>query len=198
MQTNVYQGQKKSIIIFEVSNEEFAIDLLDVQEIIRAGHVRRLPQSLDFIDGIYNDRGDIIHIINLRKKLNLDKYQVYKSKSELYESVEGDQDPESEQSESRQNNSGNKYIIIVNVEENKIGFYADKIHKVSQVGVEDMVDLTPVFQTNVSVDYIKGVIKFEDRPRILINLSKILSEAEKLMIQKELDSLNENKLNKKS
>ena len=53
-----------SVIIFRVGNEEFAIDLLDVKEIIQSGQIRRLPKSLDYIEGIYNYRGNIIHIIN--------------------------------------------------------------------------------------------------------------------------------------
>lgn len=188
MQKNIYEKESISIIVFNVGWEEFAIDLLDVKEIIQAGQVRRLPKSLDFIDGIYNYRGEIIHIINLRKKLNLDEYQLYKSKEELYEGKEGNDSIKEESIEESNGGSEKKYIIIVNLDDTNIGFYADKIHNVIQIEREDIVDLTPIFQTSVDVNYIKGVIRFEDRPRILIDLSKVLTEAETQMIQKELDS----------
>jgi purine-binding chemotaxis protein CheW len=188
------KDQQISIIIFEVGWEEFAIDLLDVKEIIQTGHVRKLPQSLDFIDGIYNYRGDIIHIINLRKKLNLDEYRLYRSKEDLYaaeQKRDGNNDGgtiETSRNDGNNNGSGNKYIIIVNIDNKNIGFYADKIHNVSQINAEDIVDLRPIFQTSVNANYIKGVIKFEDRPRILINLAKILTEEEKLIIKKQKES----------
>jgi len=188
MQKNIYEKESISIIVFNVGWEEFAIDLLDVKEIIQAGQVRKLPKSMDFIDGIYNYRGEIIHIINLRKKLNLDEYKLYRSKEELYESKEGEEDTTDATVDGSNGESEKKYIIIVNVDNTNIGFYADKIHNVSQIGSDDIVDLTPIFQTSVDVNYIKGVIRFEDRPRILINLSKVLTEAEAQMIQKELDS----------
>ena len=62
---------KTSVIIFEIGLEEFAIELSSIKEIVKAGQIRKLPKSLDFIDGIYNYRGDIIHILNLEKVLNL-------------------------------------------------------------------------------------------------------------------------------
>jgi len=194
MQNRMYtERENVSIIVFEVGWEEFAIDLLDVKEIIKAGQIRRLPKSLDFIDGIYNYRGEIIHVINLRKKLDLDEYRLYKSKSELLsdkEEGEKEENPTAKTPGNGESDSKNKYIIIVNINNRNIGFYVDKIHNVSQINQENIVDLGGVFQTSLSVEYIKGVIRFEDRPRILMDLSKILTETEQLMIKKELNSLN--------
>lgn len=194
MQNRMYtEREDVSIIVFEVGWEQFAIDLLDVKEIIKAGQIRRLPKSLDFIDGIYNYRGEIIHVINLRKKLDLDEYRLFKSKSELSSDKEEEKKEEKPTAKTPGNGESelkNKYIIIVNINNRNIGFYVDKIHNVSQIKHENIVDLGGVFQTSLSVEYIKGVIKFEDRPRILMDLSKILTETEQLMIKKELNSLN--------
>ena len=82
MSQNAYEGQdhQVSILSFQIGWEEFCIDLYQVKEIIQAGLIRKLPKSLDYIDGIYNYRGEIIHVINLKKKLNLDQYVLYHSK----------------------------------------------------------------------------------------------------------------------
>ncbi|MBD3215801.1 MAG: hypothetical protein GF311_24540 [Candidatus Lokiarchaeota archaeon] len=195
MQNEIYgKRENVSIIVFEVGWEQFAIDLLDVKEIIKAGQIRRLPKSLDFIDGIYNYRGEIIHVINLRKKLDLDEYRLYKTKSELLAQKEREDKKKPKaptQTQTKEDSDAkNKYIIIVNVNNRNIGFYVDKIYNVSQIKTEDIVDLGGIFQTSISIEYIKGIIKFEDRPRILMDLSKILTETEQLMIKKELKSLN--------
>ncbi len=169
------ERERLSIIIFEVGWEQFAIDLLDAKEIVQEGHVRRLPRSLDFIEGIYNYRGDIIHIINLQKKLNLNNYRLYKVKDESLMLGNGD--------------SKKKCIVIANINGMNIGFMVDRIVNIAHVGNKELMGLSPIFQTSIGVEYIKGIVKFQDRPRILINLNKILSDSEQLTIQKELTSL---------
>ncbi len=163
--------EKISVIIFEVGWEQFTIELLDVKEIIQAGQIRRLPQSLDFIEGIYNYRGDIIHIENLQQKLNLDEYVISKERSIELDDIE---------------DSHKKYIIIVNLEGTNIGFLVDRILNVSHIETKSLVGLNPIFQTSIGIQYIKGIVKFTDRPRILINLNKVLSESEQVTIQNDL------------
>ena len=169
-------GNQVSIIIFQVGWEQFVIDLLDVKEIITAGQIRKLPKSLDYIDGIYNYRGEIIHVINLRKKLNLDEYIIYRSRNTSMEEEE---------------NSSNtkKYIIILKVDNNLIGFYVDQIINIDHIDVSEIVLLSPIFQTSVAIEYVKGVINFKDRPRIVLDLGKIFNEVEKFRIQQDLSSI---------
>lgn len=163
-----------SIIVFKVGGEEFAIDLMDVKEIIQTGQIRRLPKSYDFIEGIYNYRGNIIHIINLRKKLDLDKYKIYKEKDSS--SLDGD--------------SNKKFIIILNIDNTDIGFYVKHIVNITRLNISRFVGLSPIVQTGIAdTKYIKGIIKFKDRPRIFINLHKILDDAEKSTIKKNQTSL---------
>ena len=51
MTEQVYADKDQmSIILFQVHSEIFAIDLLDVKEIVQSGQIRRLPKSLDFIE----------------------------------------------------------------------------------------------------------------------------------------------------
>jgi len=165
------EGEQFSVILFKVGGEEFALDLLDVKEIIQTGQIRRLPQSYDFIEGIYNYRGNIIHIINMKKKLRLSDYKIYRENG-------GEEE------------TSQKFIIIVNINETNIGFYVDLIVKVDQVSTDRLVGLSPIFQTTMDhIDYIKGIIQFEDRPRIFIDLQKVLSEAEQLSIQHNQNSL---------
>ncbi len=160
-----------SVIIFEVEGEQFAIDLLHAREIIQKGQIRRLPQTFEFVEGIYNYRGDIIYVINLSKKLELHKYMSYKSKEDVEE--------EEEQSDE-------KYLVIVNINNVNTGLLVDRIINISHIKSNELVELSPIFETSISMEFIEGVIKFKDRPRILLNVDKILTEAEQVKIQKEL------------
>ncbi len=170
-----YEGKDQvSILSFQVGWEEFVVDLYDVKEILQAGQIRKLPKALDYIDGIYNYRGEIIHIVNLKKKLNLDEYVLYQSK---YEEQEKDL------------STAKKFIIILKVDNDLVGFYVDQIISIDHVDPAEIVGLSPIFQTSVAMEFIKGIIKFEDRPRIILNLNKIFNEVEKFRIQQDLSSL---------
>jgi purine-binding chemotaxis protein CheW len=163
-----------SVLTFKIGWEEFVIDLLDVKEIIQAGQIRKLPKSLDYIDGIYNYRGEIIHVINLKKKLELDQYLLYKEKYSSFE----------------QESSGTKkFIIILKVDNDLIGFYVDQIISIDHILPEEIIGLSPIFQTSVAIEFINGIINFEDRPRVLLDLTKIFNEVEKFRVQKDLTSL---------
>jgi len=163
-----------SVLTFKIGWEEFVIDLLDVKEIIQAGQIRKLPKSADYIDGIYNYRGEIIHVINLKKKLELDQYLLYKEKYSSFE---------------QESSSTKKFIIILKVDNDLIGFYVDQIISIDHILPEGIIGLSPIFQTSVAMEFINGIINFEDRPRVLIDLTKIFNEVEKFRIQKDLTSL---------
>ena len=171
-----YEGlDQVSILSFSIGWEEFCIDLFDVKEIIQAGLIRKLPKSLDYIDGIYNYRGEIIHVINLKKKLNLDQYILYHSK---YSSFEQD------------SNTSKRFIIILKINDTDlIGFYTDSILSIDHIDPTEIVELSPIFQTSVAVEFIKGIIKFEERPRVMLDLSKIFSDVDKFRIQQDLSSI---------
>jgi len=162
-----------SILSFQIGWEEFVIDLFDVKEIIQAGLIRKLPKSLDYIDGIYNYRGEIIHIINMKKKLNLDQYVLY-SKHSSFE---------------QDSHKTKKFIIILKLDNDLIGFYVDSILSIDHIDPAEIVGLSPIFQTSVAMEFIKGIINFKERPRIMLDLRNIFREVEKFKIQQDLSSL---------
>ena len=161
---------KTSVIIFEIGLEEFAIELSTIKEIVNAGQIRKLPKSPEFIEGIYNYRGEIIHILNLEKVLNLHENYLYKSKLALSEV---------------KNKKKKNFIIILDIAGVFIGFFADEIVNIAHINLEDIVGLSSIFQTSVGMENIKGIIKFKDRPRVLLDLSNVLNEIDYLSIQKE-------------
>jgi len=58
---------------FRVGGEEFVIDILRVQEIIRTQQLTRVPDSPDCMEGVMNLRGKIIPVIGLRKRFGLEE-----------------------------------------------------------------------------------------------------------------------------
>ena len=102
--------------------------------------------------------------------MNLDQYVLYESK---YSSFDQDM------------NSSKTFIIILKVENDLIGFYVDSIVSIDHIVPHDILELSPIFQTSVAIEFIKGIINSKDRPRVMLDLGKIFIEVEKFMIQQE-------------
>lgn len=138
--------QQLQLVTFEVGHEEFAVDILVVQEINRMMTITSVPQSPQDVVGVINLRGRIIPVIELRTRFGL-------------EAVE------------RGNDSR---IIVVDVSGRTIGFIVDKVNEVLRIS-GNIVDPAPSMVAGVDSDYIQGVGKLEDRLLILLDLERLFS-----------------------
>lgn len=146
-------AEEKQFIIFHLGSEEFGIEITKAHEIVRMQGITELPQSSDFIEGIINLRGDIITIIDLRKRFNL-------------ESKTGQ--------ETR--------IIIIDLKNIKAGLIVDSISEVIRINSDDISD-PPGRVAGIKRDYLKGIGKIEDRLIILLDLNQLLSSEEMIELE---------------
>ena len=70
-------GEKSSVklqqlVSFKLANEEFGVDIIQVQEIMRLQEITKVPQMPDFVEGVINLRGNVIPIVDLRKKFGIE------------------------------------------------------------------------------------------------------------------------------
>ncbi|MDP4116618.1 MAG: chemotaxis protein CheW [Bacteroidota bacterium] len=137
------------LVTFIVGNEEFAVDIILVHEIIRMIQITKVPNSPDFVDGVINLRGRIIPVINLRYKIGLEKKPTDK----------------------------NTRIIVVEVNNNTIGFIVDSVREVLRIP-ESITEAPPELTTNINSNFIKSVGKLDDRLIILIDIQKVISTEE--------------------
>lgn len=146
-------AEEKQFIIFHLGTEEFGIEITKAHEIVRMQGITELPQSSDFIEGIINLRGDIITIIDLRKRFNL-------------ESKTG--------KETR--------IIIIDLQNIKAGLIVDSISEVIRINSDDISD-PPGRVAGIKRDYLKGIGKINDRLIILLDLNQLLSTEEMIELE---------------
>ncbi len=57
------------LVTFTLGNEEYAVDILKVQEINRMKEITRVPNSPPYVEGVINLRGKVIPVVNLQKKI---------------------------------------------------------------------------------------------------------------------------------
>lgn len=61
------------IMEFTVGGELFGINIAKIREIMRAQETKRMPNSHNFVEGIFKQRGEVITVIDLAKCLNIEK-----------------------------------------------------------------------------------------------------------------------------
>lgn len=141
-------GELLQLVSFHVGDEEFGLDILRVQEIIRIQPLTRVPNLPDYIDGVINLRGKVIPVIGLRKRLGLDKQSADKRTR----------------------------IVVVDVHGQILGFVVDSVSEVLRIHT-DTVEPTPRLG-KVDRDYISGVGKLDSRLLLLLDLEQLMSETE--------------------
>ena len=63
--------QLLQLVTFSIGEEEFGVNILKVQEIIRTMEITKVPRAPDFVEGVINLRGKVIPIIDLRRRFGL-------------------------------------------------------------------------------------------------------------------------------
>lgn len=137
------------LVTFCLDNEEFAIDILKVQEINRMMEITKVPKSPDFVEGVINLRGKVIPIVDLRKRFGLEIAE-YTKKTR---------------------------IVVVDIEGKIVGLIVDSVSEVLRLP-SDTIEPTPFMVTDINSEYIQGVGKLEDRLLILLNLNNLFSKRE--------------------
>jgi len=142
------------LVSFNLGSEEFGIDILKVQEIIRLINITKVPNSPEFIEGVINLRGRVIPVIALRIKLGMEKIEY----------------------------SNSTRIIVVEINNNTVGFVVDGVSEVLRIPA-NITEAPPSMVAGVDSEYITAVGKLEDRLLILLDLEKILAINEHEMLE---------------
>ncbi|MDI6711379.1 MAG: chemotaxis protein CheW [Thermoanaerobacterales bacterium] len=70
------QLSEAQLVIFEVGDNCYALDIADVHEILRVTEITPLPQMPPYMEGVINLRGKVLPVLNLRRRLGLDRIPV--------------------------------------------------------------------------------------------------------------------------
>ena len=137
------------LVGFRLDNEDYAIAITKIQEIILMKPITRVPQVPDFIEGLINLRGSVIPIVNLRKRFGLS--------------------PRDLDDETR--------IIVVNIHDKTVGCIVDAVTQVMRIG-RDQIQPPPLGIMAISQHYLSGLAKLEDRLLIILDIDKLFEVGE--------------------
>jgi purine-binding chemotaxis protein CheW len=153
MQTHTPMAEVLQLVTFTLGNEEYAVDILKVQEINRMADIAKVPNSPSYVEGVINLRGRVIPVVNLRRRFGLG---------------EKDRDARSR-------------IVIMDVQGVTMGLVVDSVSEVLRIP-SGIVEATPPMASDVSTEFIRGIAKLEDRLIILIDMDKLIERPESVAI----------------
>jgi purine-binding chemotaxis protein CheW len=148
MQRDSRSDEILQIVSFHVGNEEFGLDILKVQEIIRFQQLTRVPNMPSYVEGVLNLRGKVIPVVGLRQRIGLE----------------------------RQAPTQTTKIVVASVKSEVLGFVVDSVSEVLRIS-SSSVEPTPRLG-QVSQKYVAGVGKLDNRLLLLLDLDQLLSAEE--------------------
>jgi len=144
---------EKQLVVFELGKENYGVDISAVESIIKLQAITAVPQAASFVEGVTNLRGNVLPVIDLRKRFGLNACEVSK----------------------------NSRIVVVAMNGTKVGMIVDAVSEVLRVP-SDSIELPPSMVTTVNSSFITGIAKMDQKLVILLDLQKILTINEKDMV----------------
>jgi purine-binding chemotaxis protein CheW len=147
------QDTQIQLVTFQISEELYGVDIMDVKEIVRVQDIRSIPNAPGYVEGLFNLRGEIIPIISLHKRFHLRKAQLGEDEELL---------------------SG---FIIIDIDGMKLGVIIDKVERVVSIEAQN-IQPPPQMLTGIGAEYIQGVVNREAGYLILLDIRKLFSAKE--------------------
>lgn len=135
---------------FRLAEEEYAVDIAAVQEIVRMSSITRVPRAPSFVEGVVNLRGKIVPVIDLRRRFGMASTEQTKATR----------------------------IIIVDVAGKTVGLIVDAVREVLRLDSEAVSATPELVASGIDASFFKGVGQLGDRLIILLDLQRLLSMEE--------------------
>ena len=138
------------MVTFSLAGKDYGVDIMNVKEIAKADNFTYVPNAASFVRGVYNLRGDIIPIIDLRMFFHL---PVEKKKDSL------------------------ENMLILRIEDRVYGTIVDKIDKVVGINTENIQPPHPIFG-DINIKFISGVVEKQGDLYIILDVIRIFTQSE--------------------
>lgn len=163
---------EEQFVTFSIGDEEYGIQIIKVQEINRLTEITKVPKAPYFIEGVTNLRGNVIPVIDIRKRFSMDTKAA----------------------------DDKTRIIVVDIEGKRTGLKVDMVNEVLRLLKSEIESSPAIVSSDIDSDFIESIGKIDDGSRmiIILNIEKILTarekqEFKKVDISKDADSLNPKK-----
>ena len=148
---------QQQYLTFFLSDEEYAVNIQKVKEIIEYSSVTKVPKVPRWIRGVINLRGNVVPVVDLAVRFGLDERPITKTTC----------------------------IVIVEVQQDTettvMGVIADAVNQVIERNAQD-IEEPPAFGTRVRLEYLAGMGKLGKKFALILNIDHVLSAADLLTV----------------
>jgi purine-binding chemotaxis protein CheW len=134
------------LVVFQLCHEEFSIEVVSVESIIKLQSITKVPHAPDFVVGVTNLRGSIVPVIDLKARLGL-----------------------------VQTETGlDTRIVVALLQDQKVGMIVDAVSQVIEID-DHLIEDAPYMTSSVDSSFIKGVVKIDEELVILLDLERVFT-----------------------
>jgi purine-binding chemotaxis protein CheW len=134
-------------VTFHLENEKYGINVMQVQEVLRVTEIAPVPGAPDYVLGIINLRGNVVTVIDTRRRFGL---------------------PTKEMDDSTR-------IVIIEAEDQVVGILVDSVAEVVDLRASE-IETAPNVGTEESSKFIQGVASVDSELLIIVDLNKLLTD----------------------
>lgn len=146
-------GKGGKYLTFALGREEYGLEILKVREIIGYMDITAVPRTPSYVKGVINLRGQVISVVDLRAKFGMEAAEKTDETCIIVVEI---------------NSAGRKLST---------GIVVDHVSEVLNIS-GDKIEDAPAFDSGVNTDFILGMGKIGDSVKILLDIDRVLSNAE--------------------
>ena len=143
----------QQLVTFQLGDEQYGIDIMDVEGIVKIEDVRPIPNAPAYVEGIFNLRGEIIPVINLHRRFHI-KHAILSEEDQLL--------------------SG---FVIINIDNRHLAIMIDKVSRVVTIST-DQIQPPPQVISGIGAEYIQGVVSEDDHYLIILDIERLFNVKE--------------------
>ncbi len=141
------------LVTFELGGENYGIDIMQVEGIVQVQQIRPIPYAPEYVEGIFNLRGEIIPVINLHRRFRLKQMEISEEDKLL---------------------SG---MVILAIDDMHLAVIIDKVSRVVRVNTDD-IQPPPQMISGIGAEYIQGVVNNEKNYLIILDARRLFNMRE--------------------
>ena len=152
-ESKVRKQEEVQLILFTLNDSLYGIPIEKVSEINRLEDITPLPKAPQFIEGVINLRGNVVPVIDLRKRFGMEQVE---------------------------RTNKNKIIILL-INKRLFGIIVDSVHEVLTLAGENIEPSLPT-ASGLKADFINSIGRYQDKLIIILEISRIISSSEDIKV----------------
>lgn len=148
------QIEADKLVMFRLGDDHFAADIFSVERVLRYTSPTAVPDMPAYIEGVMDYQHRVVPIVNLRRRFEMPAGEV----------------------------KGETRILVLNIEGEWVGVVVDSVTEVASFGKADVAPPPPLFR-GLAGEYLKGILRRDDRLVIFLDVDKLLNSTERIALQ---------------